>query len=158
MNNVKFNQNLVDEYIHSWNGVSVYNTENYNIGHSVLGLYFPSPSIGTKAYIFLKEWKNWLPDQELIFSIVKESETNYSFYFYKEGRYEFIKGTFQNNLILEDIQNFIKYDRKRKFVIIARFPNVDNDIIDYPHQDVIMLNSFKYSERNKIKTNSIEDN
>ena len=81
---VEFNQNLVGKYFNNWLGVSAYNATNGETEPSCFGLYFPNHNITSVAYVFLNEWKNWMPNDELILSIIKESEIKYSFYFYKK--------------------------------------------------------------------------
>ena len=156
--NVEFNQVLVDKYFNNWIGISANNTENREIGPSCFGLYFPNYNIASVAYIFLNEWKNWMPNNKLVLSIVKENETKYSFYFYKENRTEFVKGTFKENLIISDLETFIKNEKNSKFVILARYPNSNNDIVDNPSQFFITMDGLKFNERKGIQINDIENN
>jgi len=156
--NVEFNQSLVDKYFNNWVGVSAHNAENREIEPSCFGLYFPNHNIASVAYVFLNEWKNWMPENELILSIIKESESKYSFYFYKENRSEFVKGTFEENLIVNDLETFIKNEQVGKFVVLARYPNSNNDIVDNPSQFFITMKGFKFNERKNVQKNDIENN
>lgn len=155
---VEFNQNLVDKYFNNWVGVSAYNPKNQEIEPSCFGLYFPNYNIASVAFTFLNEWKNWMPHEELILSIVKESEIKYSFYFYKENRNEFVKGTFEENLIVNDLEIFIKNEQLGKFVILARYPNSNNDIVDNPSQNILTINGLKFNQRKNIEIIDIENN
>lgn len=155
---VEMNQNLVDKYFNNWLGVSAYNAINKDIEPSCLGLYFPNHYIASIAYVFLNEWKNCMPNNKLILSIIKESESKYSFYFYKENRNEFVKGTFEDNLIVNDLKTFIKNEQVRKFVILARLPNLNDYIFDNPGQIFITMKGFKFNERKDVRKNDIENN
>jgi hypothetical protein len=155
---VEFNQILVDKYFSNWIGISANNAANREIRPSCFGLYFPNHRLASVAYAFLNEWKNWMPNNKLILSIVKEDEYKYSFYFYKENIKEFVKGTFKENLIISDLTTFIKNEQNGKFVLLARYPNSNNDIIDNPSQFFITMDGLKFNERKGIKINDIENN
>lgn len=155
---IQFSQELVDAFFNSWIGVSTYNTNNYNIGPSAFGLYFPNKSIALKSYLFMKEWNIWQEDYPLTLSIIRESSTKYSFYFFKIGRNEFVKGTFEENLNVEELHHFIENEKNRKFVVLARYSNQIEDIIDNPIQDFFLINGLNYKNRNEVKKGEIENN
>jgi len=154
--NVEFNQKLVDSFFNNWVGIHASNTEDYNIGPSALLLYFPDFKSANRAYVFLKEWNVWLQNRNIKLSIVKESEERYSFYFFIEGRPEFVKGSFQDNLNIGDLAVFLRNENDRKFVIMARYPNGE-EIFDNISQDVFLLKGFKFIERENVRDTDIEN-
>jgi hypothetical protein len=154
----EFNQELVNSYIKNWVGISVYNTVDYNRGPSCFGLYFLDYNSATSSYEFIREWQKWNEYLPLILSIVKENEKEYSFYFYKQGRPEFIKGTFSNNLDVIELGNFLLNDKNRKFALLPRFPDDQNNIVDSYTTDVILIDGLIYNERSMIKLAQIENN
>ncbi len=158
MSNVEFNQNLVDTYFHDWVGISTYNTEDYKKGPSVFGLYFPDKNTAVSSYVFLTEWKNWKPDQPLILLVVKENDKKYNFYIYKENRTEYVKGTFEDNLNVKELREFLKNEIDRKFVVVARYPDSENNIVDNPSQDIILFENLRFFERSEIGESEIESN
>ncbi len=158
MQNVEFNQKLVDQFFKNWVGISTYNTEDSQKGPSVFGLYFPSRKIAVRSYVFLIEWQKWKDDQDMILSVVEESDEKFSFYIYKENRKEFVKGTFSENLNIPELRKFLKNETGRKFVIIARFPDSNNNIVDNPSQNIMLIERLKFAERTNIKSTQIENN
>lgn len=157
-NNVEFNQKLVNTYFTNWIGVSALNTEDYEKGPSVFGLYFPDRKTASKSYVFLQEWQKWKPEDPMILSIVKESEKKYSFYIYKESRNEFVKGTFDHNLDTKELKIFLENELNHVFVILARFPDSDNNIVDNPSQHFMTIKNLKYKERTEVDLIEIENN
>lgn len=108
----------------------------------------------------MMEWKaQIMEEKKFCLSIVKENEQEYSFYFYKESRSEFVKGKFSENLDAKELKDFINKDANRTFVVIARYPDADNNIVDNPiSHKFLTIEGFKYFERSEVKVNSIEDN
>ncbi|WP_375587217.1 hypothetical protein [Flagellimonas aurea] len=157
-NHVEFNQELVNTYFTNWIGVSAINTEDYEKGPSVFGLYFPDRKTASISYVFLQEWQKWKPELPMILSVVQESENQYSFYIYKENRDEYVKGTFDHNLDTKELEIFLENEIDHVFVIIARFPDADNNIVDNPSQHFMTLKNLKYKRRSEVKSTEIENN
>jgi hypothetical protein len=157
-NNVEFNQELVNAYFKNWIGVSALNTDNYEKGPSAFGLYFPNRKVASSSYAFLQEWQKWKPEQPIFLSVVKENKEKYSFYIYKENRREFVKGTFDHNLDTQELQIFLKNELEHIFVILARYPDSNNNIMDNPSQQIMTIKNLKYKERAEINSSEIENN
>jgi len=157
-NNVEFNQELVNNYFANWIGISTINTENYKKSPSVFGLYFPDRKTASMSYLFLQEWQKWNPEYPMILSVIKESEGKYSFYIYKENRNEFVKGTFEHNLNTKELQIFLENELNHVFVILARFPDSNNNIVDNPSQHFMTMKNLRYKERIDVNSTEIENN
>lgn len=157
-NNVEFNQELVDTYFTKWVGVSAINTEDYEKGPSVFGLYFPDRKTASKSYLFLQEWQKWKPELPMILSIVQESEEKYSFYIYKKNRDEFVKGTFDHNLDTNELKTFLANEINHIFVVLARFPDSNNNIVDNPSQQFMTMKNLKFKKRAEVESMEIENN
>ena len=152
----EFTQELVNEYIQNWLGVSAIARENNT--PAFFRLYFPTQKSAFKAFIFLDGWQEWLPEQKMILSIVKENEKEYTFYIYKEKRTEFIKGKFSKdvNLNIENLKSFILSEKNGKFMIFTSYPNENNNIIDGVSQKILLFEKLKYADRNQITDFDIE--
>lgn len=157
-NNVEFNQELVDVYFTKWVGVSAINTEDYEKGPSVFGLYFPDRKTASTSYLFLQEWQKWKPELQMVLSIVQESEEKYSFYIYKESRDEFVKGTFDHNLDTNELKIFLANEINHIFVVLARFPDSNNNIVDNPSQQFMTMKNLKFKKRAEVESMEIENN
>ena len=157
-NIVEFNQKLVDTYFTNWIGVSVMNTENYEKGPSVFGLYFPDRNTASRSYIFLQQWQKWNSSIPLVLSVIQESEEKYSFYIYKEGRSEFVKGTFSHNLDSKELSVFLQNEIDHIFVLLARYPDSNNNIVDNPSQEFMTLRNLKFKKRIEVSFTDIENN
>lgn len=155
---VEMNQDLVNQYFKNWVGVSTYNTDDYNRGPSCFGLYFLDFKSATSSYEFLREWQNWLKEIPIILSIVKENGNKYSFYFYKQDKPEFVKGTFDKNLDIKELEKFISNEKSRKYILLPRFPDDDDDIVDSYTDNVILVDGLCFYERKQIKPKQIENN
>lgn len=153
---VEFNQELVDRYFSNWIGISTKNSEKNE--PSVLGLYFPDFKLASKSHLLLNEWQKWMPEDNLVFSVVQENEHTYSFYFYKKNRKEFVKGTFDHNLDIDELKIFLKNEKNRMFAILARFPDNANNIVDNPSQNIISLKGLSFSYRRDLTSNDLEYN
>lgn len=153
---VEFTQELVNEYIQNWIGVSAIPRENNT--PAFFRLYFPNQKSAFRAFVFLDGWQEWLPEQNMIVSIVKENEKEYTFYIYKERRPEFIKGIFSKdvNLNIENLESFIASEKNGKFVVLTSYPNQDNNIVDGVSQKILVFEKLKFADRNEITVSDIE--
>ena len=152
----EFTQELVNEYIQNWIGVSAIPRENNT--PAFFRLYFPNQKSAFKAFVFLDGWQEWLPEENMILSVVKENEKEYTFYIYKERRPEFIKGKFSKNvnLNIENLESFIVSEKNGKFIILTSYPDEDNNIVDGVSQKIILFEKLKFADRNEIKNSDIE--
>lgn len=149
-------QSLVDQYFTRWIDVAVYNTENYQRGPSSLILSFNNRVNATRSYEFLREWKKWNEHQPLTMSIIKEEGHLYSIYLFKEGRSEFVKGTF--NIRKEDFREFEKFlsnEAARTYVLLPRFIDKAGRIDSYT-KDVILQKGFRYRSRTNLQEEDFE--
>ncbi|MFD2891199.1 hypothetical protein ACFS5J_04135 [Flavobacterium chuncheonense] len=153
---VEFTQELVNEYIQNWIGVSAIARENNTPGF--FRLYFPNQQSAFKSFVFIDGWQEWLPEHKMVLSIVKENEKEYTFYIYKETRTEFIKSTFSSeiNLNIENLESFMASEKNGKFVILTSYPNENNDIVDGVSQKIVVFEKLKFANRSEIKSYEIE--
>lgn len=154
---VEFTQELVNQYIQNWIGVSAISRENNTPGF--FRLYFPDQQSAFKSFVFIDGWQEWMPEYKMVLSIVKENEKEYSFYIYKETRTEFIKGRFSSdiNLNIENLESFVESEKNGKFVILTSYPNKNNDIVDGVSQKIVVFEKLKLGNRNGINFYDIEN-
>jgi hypothetical protein len=156
MTYVDLNQDIVNKYFKNWIGVSIFNTENPNKEPSCFCLDFLDFDSATSSYEFIREWQNWLSELPLILSIVKENRSKYSFYLYKQNRKEFVEATFSENLNTKKLKAFIEEEKSRTFVLLPRYSDENNNIVDSYTTEVIILKGVRYSDRKNIRLNQIE--
>ena len=128
MKYTELTQDIVNKYFKDWIGVSIFNSEDPDKEPSCFAMDFLNFESAISSYEFLREWQNWLHELPLTLSVVKENNTTYSFYIYKQNRWEFVKATFSINLNISKLQIFIKNEQSRSFVILPRYAD-DNDNI-----------------------------
>jgi hypothetical protein len=157
MTYIELNQDIVNKYFKNWIGVSIFNTDNPEREPSCFCLDFLDFTSATTSYEFIREWQNWLNELPIILSIVKEDDSKYSFYLYKQNRKEYIKATFSKNLNIKKLELFIKEEKSRSYVLLPRFPDKDNNIVDSYTTDVILLKGIRFSNRKDVKTDQIEN-
>lgn len=158
MKYTELTQDIVNKYFKDWIGVSIFNSEDPDKEPSCFGMDFLNFESAISSYEFLREWQNWLHELPLILSVVKENSSTYSFYIYKQYRREFVKATFSINLNINKLQIFIRNEQSRSFVILPRYADYNDNIVDSYTQNVIVFNGVKFLKREEITCGQIENN
>ncbi|WP_372774577.1 hypothetical protein [Mangrovibacterium sp.] len=153
-----YNQGLIDKFFKDWIGISVEIPDDQELQPCILYLDFSSHCFATSAYKFLNDWQDFNGEQALNFSLIEESDTQISCYFFTPKYPYFKKGTFRGNFDIEKIRTFFRaVNVQPEFLVVARYADANFDVQDVELEgNGVWLKHARYRQRSKVKEGQIE--